>query len=168
MADWQGELEALLARLSVSLEMTEAESGGQVPERAPTSGDLAELAADLAEGGTDCDAFVSTSQITADETGESQENVEVSAVRSEIEATLRQIVVLANAGSITPALRDDVIFVLRALTRPRPVTRPLNPQRAGDGVEGAQEWQLASAAAVLRFCRIVSRLTNSLARGPEV
>jgi hypothetical protein len=82
---------------------------------------------------------------------------EVSAVRREIEATLARVVDLARAGLLDPALRDDVVFVLQALTRPRP--RGL---RARDRTE----WQLASAAAVLHFCRVVLRLTQTLATEP--
>ena len=79
------------------------------------------------------------------------------AIRQEIEATVARVAHLTQAGQLDRALRDDVVFVLRALTRPHPAV--LLPQ-------AQDEWHLASAAAVLRFCRMVLRLTRPLE--PEV
>jgi len=152
MPDWQGELEALLATLNVSLE--------GVPARASAQ----ELAAD-ASWGEDGAADAGLMDVVP------VDGEEVSAVRSEIEATVGRVVALVRAGRMDRALRDDVIFVLDALTRPRPGDAPGSPA-GGAGAAGvasrdsldSQEWNLASAAAVLRFCRIVLRLTNTLAR----
>ena len=116
MADWQGELEALLARLNVSLdsraltqrEPAELEAGSMELE---DPGDLA------GTDGPEGDPLWSAQFFAAEDPPEHEE---VSAVRSEIEATVQQIVALARAGRIDQATRDDVVFVLRALTRPRP------------------------------------------------
>jgi len=89
------------------------------------------------------------------------EGDEVSAVRSEIEATVARVIALADDGCIESTLRDDVIFVLQALTRPVP-QRILARATSKQQEDARQDWQLTSAAAVLRFCRIVLTLTQAL------
>jgi hypothetical protein len=89
------------------------------------------------------------------------EGDEVSAVRSEIEATVARVMALADDGCIESTLRDDVIFVLQALTRPVP-QRILARATSKQQEDARQDWQLTSAAAVLRFCRIVLALTQAL------
>jgi hypothetical protein len=89
------------------------------------------------------------------------EGDEVSAVRSEIEATVARVIALADDGCIESTLRDDVIFVLQALTRPVP-QRILARATSKQQEDARQDWQLTSAAAVLRFCRIVLTLTQTL------
>lgn len=142
MADWQGQLADLLASLNVSLDPNEsvpraidlrAESFSRMPvptDEMPPSGVNTE------------DAPV--------------EGVEVSAVRSEIEFIVARVVELERVGVIDRVLRDDVIYVLQALTRPSPpAPRPtLSLRRRHDS---DQEWDLTSAAAVLRFCRLIQR-----------
>jgi hypothetical protein len=159
MPDWQGELEALLATLNVSLE---GAPRGKTPE------DDAEAAL-LGQSDIDDAALLDGAQGDGDE---------VSAVRREIEATVGQVVALVRAGRMDRALPDDVIFVLDALTRPRPKAGPGaktgskagnksragRPSRSRGPDDSATEWNLASAAAILRFCRIVLRLTNAIAR----
>lgn len=142
MPDWEAELTALLHDLGVQVE------GASPPDVSPSAPPRAAASPDHwpTERGT----------LPADPRDEAPtgDGDEVSAVRREIEATLARVVELARAGLLDPALRDDVVFVLQALTRPRP--RGL---RARD----RDEWQLASAAAVLHFCRVVVRLTQTLA-----
>ncbi|HEX5546485.1 MAG TPA: hypothetical protein VFX24_03690 [Ktedonobacterales bacterium] len=142
MADWQGQLADLLASLNVSLDPNEsvpraidlrAESFSRMPvptEEAPP-------------------AAISAEDVPV-------EGVEVSAVRSEIEFIVARVVELERAGVIDRVLRDDIIYVLQALTRPAPLApRPtLSLRRRHDS---DQEWDLASAAAVLRFCRLIQR-----------
>lgn len=156
MPDWQGELESLLATLNVSLEAPPC--GTELPCDAADSASPRESGAssDLLEEPADTMAEV----VPVD--GE-----EISAVRSEIEATLREVLAMVQAGQMDRALRDDVVFVLEALTRPRPVRRSRSRTPAGPDDSGT-EWNLASAAAVLRFCRIVLRLTSCLARDEEL
>lgn len=89
------------------------------------------------------------------------EGDEVSAVRIEIEATVARVIALADDGCIESTLRDDVIFVLQALTRPVP-QRILARATSKQQEDARQDWQLTSAAAVLRFCRIVLTLTQAL------
>ena len=142
MADWQGQLADLLASLNVSLDPNEsapratdlrADSFSRMPiptEEAPPT-------------------ILSAEEMPAD-------GVEVSAVRSEIEFIVARVVRLERTGVIDRVVRDDVIYVLQALTRPAPpAPRPtLSRRRRHDPY---QEWNLASAAAVLRFCRLIHR-----------
>lgn len=162
MPDWQGELESLLATLNVSLEGVSPDaSDGRMLLEGPLGFPGDEEPRGAAEALVDDEPLVEVAP---------REGDEVSAVRREIEATVAQVVALVRAGRLEPALRDDVIFVLDALTRPRPggrsrSTRPASP---GGPDDSATEWQLASAAAILRFCRIVLRLTNTLGRDDEL
>ncbi|HKV85305.1 MAG TPA: hypothetical protein VJN88_12165 [Ktedonobacterales bacterium] len=87
---------------------------------------------------------------------------EVVAVRREIESTIRRLAALARDGEVEPVLRDDVIFVLQALTRPHPPEWTWAATESDVEDDEHNEWHLASAAAILRFCRIVQRLTNAL------
>ncbi len=158
MPHWQEELDALLAQLRVSLDD-------------PFPPD--EVAVDLGGDVRDDAASAMARDLALPVEGEEPpgENEEVGAIRSEIEATLGRVLALARTGRMDDDMRDDVIFVLQALTRPHPsATVSADGASATDGAECAEardEWQLASAAAVLRFCRMVVRLTNALAADPE-
>jgi hypothetical protein len=138
MANWQDELESLLASFGVALE-------------APA---LDQLRAEDS---------LNRYLLAQPERSEPpvEHGVEVIAVQSEVEATVRQVVSLVRSGSIDSALREDVAFVLRALTRPGAATG-----NAGETISAASglEWNIESAAAVLRFCRIVLRLAQAQRR----
>jgi len=71
-----------------------------------------------------------------------------------MQATLGRVTRMVRSGRLDSVIQDDVLFVLRALCRVQP---PL------DG-ESDEEAQLAAAAAILHFCRIVLRLTHALAQ----
>ncbi len=151
MPDWEAELTALLNALDVSLERDSlsSESSG---ETSPAELDF-DPGADLESlDGAALPADLSIDQPALDDD-------EVTAVRTEIEATLARVIHLTHTGHLDRALRDDVVFVLQALTRPRPTPAPARDQ---------DEWQLASAAAVLHFCRVVMRLTRSLTPEPGI
>jgi hypothetical protein len=154
MPDWQTELETLLSQLHVSLDGVASTARSDVYETPPMPS--AAHAADDAQAERTWELeALATEEAPADDDG-------VSAVRSELEATVQRVIALARAGRLDSALRDDVVFVLQALTRPTPRV-PTVPRRArGDDADA--EWHLASAAAVLRFCRIVLRLTHVLTR----
>jgi len=162
MADWQAELESLLSQLHVSLDGAADAS----THAAPTAGADGAVPAALPAAMDEADGDIpwTLGPLTAEELPADGE--EVSAVRDEIAATVRQVVHLARTGRMESALRDDVAFVLQALTRPRPVVSTRRANRARE-TEAQQEWQLATAAAVLRFCRLVLRLTNALSSEAE-
>ena len=165
MADWQAELETLLSELHVTLDRDT--SSREVAPHVDTRGlrrlmeedGVAEGSLDEGDAEPDGDIPWELGPLTAEELP--AEDDEVSAVRSEIEATVGQVIALARAGRIDQDLRDDIVFVLQALTRPHPYT-PSPELELARHDDARQEWQLASAAAVLRFCRIVSRLTHAL------
>jgi hypothetical protein len=136
MANWQDELESLLASFDVTLETPS-------PEQWRSEDAL--------------DTYLLTHPDQAEPIAE--HGVEVIAVRSEVEAMVRQVVSLVRSGSIDSALREDVAFVLRALVRPGGG----GSREAGCAPSGA-EWDIESAAAVLRFCRIVLRLAQTRRR----
>jgi hypothetical protein len=149
MADWEAELATLLRELDVSLERD------ALSDRRPKSqGALANATG--RPPATEEPAAVDGDSLGLEMATQAPgvEDDEVSAVRSEIEATLARVMHMTRAGQLEPALRDDVVFVLKALTRPRPAA--LRPRER-------HEWQLDSAAAVLHFCRVVLRLTRALA-----
>ncbi len=164
MSEWQEQLDTLLASLNVAYDddsepLAESDEG-------PTTKELQALSegSDLAEQadapsllwlpGSELERAPDTSPLAPD--GE-----EVSAIRSEIDATVWRVMALVQAGRLNQAMRDDVLFVLQALTRPPDGSARSGAARADDGDQG-REWNLTSAAAVLRFCRIVLRLTNAL------
>jgi hypothetical protein len=154
MPDWQAELEVLLAHLQVSLDQT----GSPFSVDALSSVVSHEADDPGASGPWDLTALASE-EVAPD-------GDEVSAVRSEIEATVEQVVALVHAGRIETVLQDDVIFVLQALTRPHPPLAISAAEEHGRA-DANTEWHLASAAALLRFCRIVQRLTYAVAREGE-
>jgi hypothetical protein len=135
MPDWQTELAALLKKLDVDVELATPPPARNGASQGRTL--------DGMDGPAAGELMVEATPLDGDE---------VAAVRGEIEATLARVIYLTNMGKLDRAIRDDVVFVLQALTRPRP---GLSRGRARN------EWQLASAAAVLHFCRVVMRLTRS-------
>ena len=136
MANWQDELESLLTSFGVALEAS-----------APAQPD---------------DSLNRYLLAQPDQTEPLVESgIEVIAVQSEVEATVRQVVALVRSGSIDSALREDVAFVLRALARPDVATG--DSEETARATSGA-EWNIESAAAVLRFCRIVLRLAQAQRR----
>jgi hypothetical protein len=138
LANWQDELEALLAAFDVTLEAPPQEQWRA--DEAPDEYLRAQL--DQREPVV-------------------EHGVEVIAVQSEVEAMVRQVASLVRSGSIDSALREDVAFVLRALARSGGAAADSRPiERPASGVE----WDIESAAAVLRFCRIVRRLAQAQRR----
>lgn len=153
MPQWQSELEALLAELHVSLD-------GDAPREPSDTAASRDLTRErIQKDGSDPSIPWELGVLAAEEPP--AEDDEVGAVRSEIEATVRRVIEMARTGRLDGALRDDVVFVLQALTRPHPLDKR---SHRGHQDAASQEWQLASAAAVLRFCRIVLRLTDAISR----
>ena len=73
-------------------------------------------------------------------------------MRREIESIVRQVIHLMQRGDLDSSLKEDVMVVLRALRRRSTVT-----QQAASGDEA----YLESAAAMLHFCRLVLRLSET-------
>lgn len=174
MPDWQTELQILLSQLDVTLDAPSHDASGNSPRRtAAPAPDLKTPARQAppretppaADRDGESDIPWELGALTAEEVP--VDGDEVSAVRREVEATVGEVVALAHAGRMQPALRDDVLYVLQALTRPQPPTRAPKGRVALRRDDASQEWQLTSAAAVLRFCRIVLSLTHELAVNAE-
>jgi hypothetical protein len=152
MPDWRLELETLLSQLQVTLDSSQDHEKSGFSRSLPAEHRPSSSEAEL-------DIPWELGPLVAEEPAD--EDDEVSAVRSEIEATVTQVVALADKGCLESTLRDDIIFVLQALTRPVPDrerSKAVNRQQE----DARQEWQLTSAAAALRFCRIVLTLTQVL------
>jgi hypothetical protein len=77
---------------------------------------------------------------------------DLSSIRREIESIVRQVIHLMQRGDLDKSLKEDVMVVLRALRRRSAVT-----QQAATGDEA----YLESAAAMLHFCRLVLRLSET-------
>ncbi|HEY7348869.1 MAG TPA: hypothetical protein VH599_11210 [Ktedonobacterales bacterium] len=144
MSNWEQELETLLNRLGVRWEPLP-------PDEPGVDGAEADLA-DTAEVDPLMDADLEDEDW---ETLEDDDLDQVSVVRREMQATIGRVVRMVRSGRLDSVLKDDVLFVLRALCRSRP--QP-------DEGESEEEAQLATAAAILHFCRIVLRLTHALAQ----
>ena len=143
MSTWESELETLLNRLGVQWDPPPPGQSG--------SDDLDAEGAELAE-------FAALEDNLDDEEWDGLEEDDLdqlSVVRREIQATVGRVARMVRAGHLDSVIKDDVLFVLRALCRPQ------LPLEEG---ETAEEAQLAIAAAILHFCRIVLRLTHALAQ----
>lgn len=153
MPDWRSELDHLLTRL----DDPEEAAGATRDARRQATTDEASADTTDALSAADSNLPWELGALAAEDIP--PDGDEVVAVRREIESTIRRLAALARDGEVEPVLRDDVIFVLQALTRPHP---PEWTWTASDEDDEHNEWHLASAAAILRFCRIVQRLTNAL------
>ncbi len=127
MPQWEEELQTLLASLGVTIDVT---TSSDAPASMPAP-------------------------FLADESQEHMDEGDdrLTLVQSEVEATMREVARLAREGALDPAVHQDILYVLRSLTRSSPIA----------GHEG-DEWDLASAAAVLHFCRIVSRFLAAISQ----
>ncbi len=155
MPDWRLELENLLTQLQVTIDHsrgTELPRLSGLPSKTPV-----DRKSSLGEAESDIPWELGP--LIAEEPVDDGD--EVSAVRSEIEATVSRVIALAERGYLESALRDDVIFILQALTRPVP-HKVLSKATGKQQDEARQEYQLTSAAAALRFCRLVLTLTQAL------
>ncbi len=77
---------------------------------------------------------------------------DLSSMRREIDSIVHQVIHLMQRGDLDKSLKEDVLVVLRALRRRSAVT-----QQAATGDEA----YLESAAAMLHFCRLVLRLSET-------
>jgi hypothetical protein len=144
MSNWEHELETLLNRLGVGWESLPPDELGADGADADLA-DAAEMAA-LMEADAEAEDW---------ETLEDDSLDQLSVVRREMQATVGRVTRMVRTGRLDSVIKDDVLFVLRALCRSQP--QP-------DEGESEEDAQLATAAAILHFCRIVLRLTHALAQ----
>ncbi len=77
---------------------------------------------------------------------------DLSAMRHEVDSIVQQVIQLMQRGDLDTSLKEDVMVVLKALRRRSMVT-----QQAAV----SDEAYLESAAAMLHFCRLVLRLSET-------
>jgi hypothetical protein len=138
MASWQDELAELLHELGVMSEEPGAHSRpiGNTPFALEPSVEnfILEHIASVAE--EDAEAWLA----------------DLDTMRREVDSIVRQVIRLIQHGDLEPSLKEDVMIVLRALRRRATATR-----QAGF----SEEAYIESAAAMLHFCRIILRLSET-------
>ena len=141
MAGWEQELAELLCELGVTqeepkthLRPTSKLMHSDVKRREPAADAI--ILGESGGGQGDDEAWVS----------------DLSSMRREIDSIVRQVIHLMQRGDLDKSLKEDVMVVLRALRRRAAVT-----QQAASGDEA----YLESAAAMLHFCRLVLRLSET-------
>jgi hypothetical protein len=138
MASWQDELAELLHELGVMSEEPGARSRSirNTPFELEPSVEnfILEHIASVAE--EDAEAWLA----------------DLDTMRREVDSIVRQVIRLIQHGDLEPSLKEDVLIVLRALRRRATATR-----QAGF----SEEAYIESAAAMLHFCRIILRLSET-------
>ncbi len=141
MAGWEQELAELLRELGVTQEepKTHLRSTGKLRRSDARHREQAADAIILGDiGGSEADEEIWESDL--------------SLMRREIDSIVLQVIHLMQRGDLDKSLKEDVMVVLRALRRRAAVT-----QQAATGDEA----YLESAAAMLHFCRLVLRLSET-------
>ena len=142
MAGWEQELAGLLRELGVTQEE---------PKTLPQfSNKLMRSDVKRREQNTDAFFVSDINEIEAED--EEVWMSDLTAMRREIDSIVRQVIHLMQRGDLDPSLKEDVMVVLRALRRRSAVT-----QQAAT----SDEAYLESAAAMLHFCRLVLRLSET-------
>ncbi len=142
MAGWEQELAGLLRELGVTQEE---------PKTLPQfSNKLMRSDVKRREQNTDAFFVGDINEIEAED--EEVWMSDLTAMRREINSIVRQVIHLMQRGDLDPSLKEDVMVVLRALRRRSAVT-----QQAAT----SDEAYLESAAAMLHFCRLVLRLSET-------
>ncbi len=142
MAGWEQELAGLLRELGVTQEEPQTHLW--------PSNKL--MHSDVKRRGRAADAIflgdIKSSEVEDEEVWIS----DLSMMHREIDSIVRQVIHLMQRGDLDKSLKEDVMVVLRALRRRATVT-----QQAATGDEA----YLESAAAMLHFCRLVLRLSET-------
>ena len=142
MAGWQEELAELLRELGVTQEEPKTHLR---PSKKLMRSDFKrrEQAADATLLGDIRDSEAEDEEVWM---------TDLNVMRREIDSIVRQVIHLMQRGDLDTSLKEDVMVVLRALRRRAAVTR-----QAAIGDEA----YLESAAAMLHFCRLVLRLSET-------
>lgn len=147
MAGWQEELAELLRELGVTQEepQTNLRSTNK-PLRSDTTRwrlHPGKLGKNLADSFHSDDAGSDDSELWL---------TDLDAMRREVDSIVRQVIQLMQRGDLDQALKDDVMVVLRALRRRSTVTQQ---------AETGDEAYLESVSAMLHFCRVILRLSET-------
>jgi hypothetical protein len=141
MASWQDELAELLHELGVTPEEPETRP------RSPRYNQFA-LTPDLES--VILEHIVEAAEEDKDEEEDWLEDLDT--MRREVDSIVRQVIQLIKRGGLEPSLKEDVMIVLRALR-----TRATATQQASANEIASIE----SNAAMLHFCRIILRLSET-------
>jgi hypothetical protein len=142
MAGWEHELAGLLRELGVTQEE---------PKMLPRFSNKL-LRSDVIRREQNTDAFFVDDIKEIEDEDEEVWMSDLALMRREIDSIVRQVIHLMQRGDLDSSLKEDVMVVLRALRRRSSVT-----QQASTGDEA----YLESAAAMLHFCRLVLRLSET-------
>ena len=138
MASWQDELAELLRELGVTTEEPRTHlrpvSNEMFAQEPSVENFILENIAAVAE--EDAEAWLA----------------DLDTMRREVDSIVRQVIQLIQRGGLEQSLKEDVMIVLRALRRRATATR-----QAGY----SEEAYIESAAAMLHFCRIILRLSET-------
>jgi hypothetical protein len=142
MAGWEQELAELLRELGVKQEepKTHLRSMGKL------------MHSDAWKREPPADAIILGNIGGSEAADEEAWESDLSLIRREIDSIVLQVIHLMQRGDLDKSLKEDVMVVLRALRRRAAVT-----QQAASGDEA----YLESAAAMLHFCRLVLRLSET-------
>jgi hypothetical protein len=149
MAGWQDELAALLRELGV----TQEEEMPRFPTAQAHEDDFALFPMYYRQEDKDVQ-FADAAfwgNIDAGKTADDAWMDDLGAMRRDVESIVAQLVHLLQHGRIDPAVKEDVMIVLRALRR-----RATATEQAGEG----ELAHIESVAAMLHFCRLVLRLNE--------
>lgn len=149
MAGWQEELAALLRELGI----TQEEQSPRFPMAQAREDDFAPFSLYYGQEGKDVQ-FADAAfwgNIGEDKAADDTWMNDLAAMRRDVESIVAQLVHLLQHGRIDPALKEDILIVLRALRR-----RAMATEQAGEG----ELAHIESVAAMLHFCRLVLRLNE--------
>lgn len=142
MPGWEQELAELLRELGVTQEepKTHSRQAGKL------------MHSDVKRREQAADAII-LGHIGRDEVDDAEAWMsDLSLMRREVDSIVQQVIHLMQRGDLDKSLKEDVMVVLRALRRRAAVT-----QQAATGDEAYLEF----AAAMLHFCRLVLRLSET-------
>jgi hypothetical protein len=142
MAGWEQELARLLRELGVTQEepKTHSQSSNKL------------MRSNVKRRVQNTDAFFLSDMQEIEAEDDQVWMSDLAMMRREIDTIVRQVIHLMQRGALDSSLKEDVMVVLRALHRRSAVT-----QQAATGDEA----YLESAAAILHFCRLVLRLSET-------
>jgi DNA-binding TFAR19-related protein (PDSD5 family) len=154
MASWEDELAVLLRELGVTLEEPKTHlRPTQISEADHQQGEHPLLDKDNSKRqAQSADELIweNASHRSIDEDDDAWLS-DLRMMRREVESIVIQVVRLMQRGDIDPAIKEDVLVVLRALRRRASVTQQAAASDAA---------YLEFAAAMLHFCRLVLRLSE--------
>ncbi len=151
MAGWQEELAELLRELGVTQE-EEPRAHPRSKNKVTRNGFKRRIRAQEPS----VDAFLLDNITAAAENYTDPWFTDLSQMRLEVDAIVRQVIALIQRGDLDKSLKEDVMVVLRALRRRAAATQQATV---------SDEAYLESATSLLHFCRLVLSLSETAIQG---